>query len=99
MSKGLLNSHRRIDTKKMLPCKEIFQLEPLDLTFIDNCSDLWQIDFRQFYSREAQLGVPIVQLTDSNTARAGAHLEPILEILCNENLLGQIPKSTVTMQQ
>ena len=99
MSKGLLNSHRRIDTKKMLPCEEIFQLGPLDLTFIDNCSDLWQIDFRQFYSLEAQLGVPIVQLTNSNTARAGAHLEPILEILCNENLLGQIPKSTVTMQQ
>ena len=37
--------------------EEIFQLEPLDLTFIDNCSDLWQIDFRQFYSLE---GVPIV---------------------------------------
>ena len=66
----------------MLPCEEIFQLGPLDLTFIDNCSDLWQIDFRQFYSLEAQLSVPIVQLTNSNTARAGAHLEPILEILC-----------------
>ena len=32
----------------------------------------------------------------SNTAWAGVHSEHILEILCNENLLGQIPKSTVT---
>ena len=87
---------------KMLPCEEIFQLEPLDLTFIDNCLDLWQIDFSQFYSLEAELSsVPIVRLTakPSSTARAGAHLEPILEILCNENLLGQIPKSTDTMHQ
>ena len=87
---------------KMLPCEEIFQLEPLDLTFIDNCLDLWQIDFSQFYSLEAERSsVPIVRLTakPSSTARAGAHLEPILEILCNENLLGQIPKSTDTMHQ
>ena len=86
----------------MLPCEEIFQLEPLDLTFIDNCLDLWQIDFRQFYSLEGELSVPIVQLTARpGIARAGAHLEPILEILCNENLLGrQIPKSTdTTMHQ
>ena len=85
----------------MLPCEEIFQLEPLDLTFIDNCLDLWQIDFSQFYSLEAELSsVPIVRLTaQASTARAGTHLEPILEILCNENLLGQIPKSTDTMHQ
>ena len=32
--------------------EEIVRLQLLNLTFIDNCPDLWQIDFSQFYRSE-----------------------------------------------
>ena len=32
--------------------EEIVKLQLLNLTFIDNCPDLWQIDFSQFYRSE-----------------------------------------------
>ena len=41
--------------------KEIFELNCSNWTFMDNWSDLWQIDFGQFYSLECP-SIPIVLL-------------------------------------
>ena len=51
--RGASNSRNMIKYPNVDRVKEeIVKLQLLNLTFIDNCPDLWQIDFSQFYRSE-----------------------------------------------